>query len=65
MKSGVKQTGVTVHMLTGELGVGPIVSQESLEISDGETWHSLMERIHHLEMRLLPTAVLALVEGDR
>ena len=63
LKSGVKQTGVTVHMLTSELGVGPIVSQESLAIGDGETWHGLMERIHALEVRLLPSAVLALVEG--
>ena len=42
LKSGVTQTGVTVHMLTTELGIGPIVSQESLEIGDGETWHSLI-----------------------
>jgi len=31
---------------------------------EGETWRSLVERIHQLEVRLLPTAVLALVEGS-
>ena len=63
LKHGAKETGVTVHLITRELEVGPIVSQQSLEIRDGETWHSLVERIHELEVRLLPTAVLALVEG--
>jgi folate-dependent phosphoribosylglycinamide formyltransferase PurN len=39
------------------------VSQQALEVRDGDTWHSLVERIHELEVRLLPTAVLALIEG--
>ena len=39
------------------------MSQQSIEIRDGETWHTLVERLHELEVRLLPTAVLALVEG--
>ena len=63
LKSGAKQTGVTIHMLTRDLEVGSIVSQQSIEIRDGETWHTLVERLHELEVRLLPTAVLALVEG--
>jgi len=63
LEHGVKQTGVTVHLIGRELEVGPIVSQQSLEIRDGETWHSLVERIHQLELRLLPSAVHTLVEG--
>jgi phosphoribosylglycinamide formyltransferase-1 len=63
LKSGSKQTGVTIHMLTRDLEVGSIVSQQSIEIHDDETWHTLVERLHELEVRLLPTAVLALVEG--
>jgi phosphoribosylglycinamide formyltransferase 1 len=59
----VKQTGVTVHHIARELEVGTIVSQQALEIRDGETWHSLVQRIHQLEVRLLPAAVRALVEG--
>ena len=63
LERGVKQTGVTVHHISRELEVGPIVSQQALEIRDGETWHSLVQRIHQLELRLLPAAVRALVEG--
>ena len=63
LERGVKQTGVTVHQISRELGVGQIVSQHALEIHDGETWHSLVERIYQLELRLLPAAVRALVGG--
>ena len=65
LQHGAKETGVTVHLITKELEVGPILLQESIEIGDGENWHSLVERIHKLEIQLLPTAVLALVEGRR
>jgi phosphoribosylglycinamide formyltransferase 1 len=63
LEHGVKQTGVTVHLISRELEVGPIVSQQALEIHDGETWHSLVERIHQLELQMLPAAVRALVDG--
>jgi phosphoribosylglycinamide formyltransferase 1 len=63
LEHGVKQTGVTVHLIGRELEVGPIVSQQPLEIHDGETWHSLVERIHQLELQMLPAAVRALVDG--
>jgi phosphoribosylglycinamide formyltransferase-1 len=63
LEHGVKQTGVTVHLIGRELEVGPIVWQQPLEIHDGETWHSLVERIHQLELQVLPAAVRALVDG--
>ena len=63
LEHGVKQTGVTVHLIGRELEIGPIVSQQPLEIHDGETWHSLVERIHQLELQMLPAAVRALVDG--
>jgi phosphoribosylglycinamide formyltransferase-1 len=63
LEHGVRQTGVTVHLIGRELEVGPIVSQQALEIHAGETWHSLVERIHQLEVQMLPAAVRALVDG--
>ena len=63
LEHGVKQTGVTVHLVGRDLEVGPIVWQQALEIHDGETWHSLVERIHQLELQMLPAAVRTLVEG--
>jgi phosphoribosylglycinamide formyltransferase-1 len=62
---GVERTGVTLHLIGRELEAGPIVSQQALKIRDGETWHSLVDRIQELELRLLPAAVQVLVEGIR
>lgn len=65
LELGVKETGVTVHLINPDLEAGRIVSQQALEVRDGEDWHSLTQRLHQLEMQLLPTAVRALVEGRR
>lgn len=65
LELGVKETGVTVHLINRELEAGPIVSQQALEIHEGETWHSLVERIHQLELQMLPAAVRTLVEGGQ
>lgn len=63
LERGVKETGVTVHLINRELEAGPIVSQQALEVRDGENWHSLTHRLHQLEMELLPLALRTLVEG--
>jgi phosphoribosylglycinamide formyltransferase 1 len=63
LNHGATRTGVTIHLVTPDLEVGPIVVQQPLEIRDGEIWHTLVERIHQLEVRLLPSALVALVEG--
>jgi phosphoribosylglycinamide formyltransferase-1 len=65
LEIGVKETGVTVHLINRDLQAGPIVSQQGLEVRDGENWHSLTQRLHQLEMQLLPVAVRTLVEGRR
>lgn len=63
LSNGATETGVTVHLIDADLGVGAIVSQHAIEIHDGDDWHSLATRMHELERQLLPTAVRALVEG--
>jgi phosphoribosylglycinamide formyltransferase-1 len=65
LELGVKETGVTVHLINPDLEAGRIVSQQALEVRDGEDWHSLTQRLHQLEMQLLPTAVRTFVEGTR
>jgi phosphoribosylglycinamide formyltransferase-1 len=60
---GAKITGVTVHLVDEQVDHGPIVLQEALEIRDDDDWDSLEARIHEIEHRLLPRALLALLEG--
>jgi phosphoribosylglycinamide formyltransferase 1 len=60
---GAKVTGVTVHLVDEQVDHGPIVYQEPLAIRDDDVWDTLEPRIHEVEHRLLPKAVIALVEG--
>ena len=60
---GSKVTGVTVHLVDEEVDHGPIVFQEPVPIRDDDVWDTLEVRIHETEHRLLPRAVIALVEG--
>lgn len=64
LADGVKQTGVSVYLITQDLEAGRIVSQQAFAIRADDTWISVERRIDELELRLLPTAVRALVEGQ-
>jgi phosphoribosylglycinamide formyltransferase 1 len=58
-----KVAGVTVHLVDEGVDSGPIVLQEALEVRDDDDWDSLEARVHEIEHRLLPRALVALLEG--
>ena len=60
---GVKQTGVTVHLVTSELDGGPVVLQEAVPIRDDDDVETLSARILAQEHKLYPEAVRILLEG--
>ncbi len=60
---GVKLTGVSVHFVDEQVDHGPVVFQEAVEVFPDDDWDSLEARVHEVEHRLLPRAVLALLEG--
>jgi phosphoribosylglycinamide formyltransferase-1 len=63
---GVKVSGVTVHLVTGELDAGPIVLQATVPVRDDDTPESLSARILVEEHRVYPEAVrLVLSRGWR
>ena len=51
---GVKISGATVHLVTGELDGGPIVLQAAVPVQDDDTPESLSLRILVEEHRLYP-----------
>jgi phosphoribosylglycinamide formyltransferase-1 len=55
--AGVRETGATVHVVTGDLDAGPILVQEPVPIHHGDTAETLLERVHEAEYRLLPEAI--------
>jgi len=59
--AGAKVTGVTVHLVDDGIDSGPILAQEAVAVEPEET---LVERIHAVEHRLLPTAVRSLLRAE-
>ncbi len=60
---GVKVTGVTVHFVDEHLDNGPIILQKVVEIKEGDTEETLLERIHEEEHRIYPEAIKLFAEG--
>lgn len=63
LEHGVKVSGATVHLVTGELDGGPIVVQASVPVLDSDTAASLAERILVEEHRLYPQAIQQVLDG--
>jgi phosphoribosylglycinamide formyltransferase 1 len=62
LASGVKVTGVTVHVATLEVDAGPILAQEAVPVLPGDDEESLHERIKEVERVLYPDTIKAIVE---
>ena len=60
---GVKVSGATVHLVTGELDGGPIVLQAPVPVAPDDTDESLSARILAEEHRIYPLAVAMVLLG--
>lgn len=63
LQYGVKVSGATVHLVTGELDGGPIVLQAAVPVEDEDTEASLAARILAQEHQLYPAAVALMLSG--
>ena len=57
LRHGVKISGVTVHLVTGDLDAGPIILQAAVPVFDDDSPDTLAARILVEEHRLYPEAV--------
>ena len=57
LAAGVREAGVTVHVVDEGVDTGPILLQERVQVLEGDTVETLHERIKQVEHRLLPQAV--------
>ena len=55
--AGVRETGVTVHLVTENLDAGLVLERKKLKILPRETLSSLERKIHALEHRLYSVAI--------
>lgn len=62
--SGVKYSGATVHLVTPETDVGPIVLQDIVTVDDFDTPDSLAAKVLQVEHRIYPRAVKLIAQGD-
>ena len=63
LEHGVRITGATVHLVTGELDGGPIVMQSAVPVRDDDTVDVLSARILIEEHRIYPEAVRIILDG--
>jgi phosphoribosylglycinamide formyltransferase 1 len=64
LEHGVKITGASVHLVTGELDGGPIVVQAAVPVRDDDTVETLSARILVEEHRIYPEAVRTILDGS-
>lgn len=60
---GVKTTGCTVHFLTEDLDMGPIVVQETVQVTPDDTLETLSRKVHLAEYVAYPKAVKLYATG--
>ncbi|MGX7108404.1 phosphoribosylglycinamide formyltransferase [Facklamia miroungae] len=62
-RAGVKETGVTVHLVDQGIDTGRILKQAKVLIEQGETLADLEEKIHQVEHQLYPQVVKEYLKG--
>lgn len=63
LADGVRIAGCTVHYVTADMDAGPIIAQGAVPVVNGDTPHSLAERILEVEHVLYPRALALVASG--
>ena len=63
LDAGVKLHGATIHFVTADLDLGPIVLQAAVPVRAGDTPETLETRVLEIEHHIYPRAVRWFVEG--
>lgn len=63
LKSGLNQTGVTVHYVDEGIDTGPVVLQKDVPILPGDTEETLHARIQETEHTIYPEAIKLAIKG--
>lgn len=64
IKSGMKVTGCTVHVVTESVDNGPIIIQKCIDVRDDDTPESLQNRLHKVEHKAIVEAIKKLGENN-
>jgi phosphoribosylglycinamide formyltransferase-1 len=64
LEHGVRVSGATVHIVTGELDGGPIILQACVPVREDDTVDTLSARILIEEHRIYPEAIARVLGGQ-
>jgi phosphoribosylglycinamide formyltransferase 1 len=59
-----RETGATVHLVTGAVDAGPSIAQARLPVRPGDTPESLRERLRPVEVALLAATLRRFADGE-
>ena len=65
LEAGDTEAGCTVHEVTAELDVGPILGQARIAVQPGDTAETLAARVLEQEHRLYPAVLRRFAQGER
>ena len=63
LDSGMKVSGCSVHFVTNEVDMGPIIAQKCVSVFHDDTVESLSQRVLTEEHKLLPAVIGAFARG--
>ncbi|MDE6650218.1 MAG: CD225/dispanin family protein [Muribaculaceae bacterium] len=63
IEAGEIKSGATVHVVTNEMDAGPIILQREVDVIPDDTPESLEAKVHEVEYRIFPEAVVKLVSS--
>ena len=63
LQSGEKETGATVHIVTGEYDQGPILNQRKVPLTDHESVDSIREKVQQIEPALYLDTLESIISG--
>ncbi len=64
LAAGERETGATVHLVTGDVDGGPPIAQDRIPVAAGETPETLRDRLRPLEVALLAETIRRFAEGS-
>jgi phosphoribosylglycinamide formyltransferase 1 len=63
LEAGAKRHGATVHFVVEDTDAGPVISQQSVPVLQGDTEETLAARVLEIEHRIYPEALRLVAEG--
>ncbi len=63
IKSGEKESGLTIHFVTEKCDAGPIILQKKVKVKKNDTPESLKDRVQKLEKKWYPKVIQWIKEG--